>query len=142
MNRMLRPARKEHAGPTPSFLKKKLPKSLCMERTGAVSLWLLLLLREQSDSRESGSHARPEQVVAGEDGRSDRRIRSLEVAVASRVSDSSRSSRLGTTHSRMHWKAQKMPGKYSAAPIVGPIQCVDGELPVQPKMLRSGRVSV
>ena len=48
----------------------------------------------------------------------------------------------GFTYSRMHWNAQKMPGKYSAAPIVGPIQCVDGELPVQPKMLWSGRVSV
>lgn len=51
------------------------------------------------------------------------------------VSDASRGSGLGTTYSRMHWKAQKMPGKYSAAPIVGPIQCVDGEFPVQPKML-------
>ncbi len=40
------------------------------------------------------------------------------------------------TYSRMHWNAQKTPGKYSAPPIVGPIQCVEGELPVQPKMLR------
>jgi hypothetical protein len=34
----------------------------------------------------------------------------------------------------MHWNAQNTPGKYRAAPIVGPIQCVLGLLPVQPKM--------